>query len=44
MEPFELLVASIMALILGLFLYVIYAVLRIVIRVLTGRRPWWRDG
>ena len=25
------------------FLYVAYAVLRIIVRVLTGRRPWWKD-
>ena len=27
-----------------LFLYVAYAVVRMVTRVLTGRRPWWKDG
>ena len=26
-----------------LFFYVAYAVLRMVARVLTGRRPWWKD-
>ena len=25
------------------FLYVTYAVLRMIIRLLTGRRPWWKD-
>ena len=27
-----------------LFLYGTYAVLRMITRVLTGRRPWWKDG
>ena len=26
-----------------LFLHVAYAVSRMVTRVLTGRRPWWKD-
>ena len=29
--------------IVWVFLYVAHAVLRMVTRVLTGRRPWWKD-